>query len=205
MRIMIALVSIFVFSSCAFAQTMEERLENLEKTLKKQEQTIQELKALQKTVKKQEQVIGEQRKQIEKLTAKVQKPEPSGPGLDSRRAQTPAVEQMQQQVEELKEKVRSVAEAQKKKLPSEFNPSIGLVGETVFSYRSKGSNETGSDRPGGLDVFQRSVELNIAASVDPFAKGYAVINASADPITGEAALGSKRPRSKRLHCHGIWS
>ena len=75
MRIMIALVSIFVFSSCAFAQTMEERLENLEKTLKKQEQTIQELKALQKTVKKQEQVIGEQRKQIEKLTAKVQKPE----------------------------------------------------------------------------------------------------------------------------------
>ena len=36
---------------------------------------------------------------------------------------------------------------------------------------------------------QRSVELNIAASVDPFAKGYAVLNASADPITGEATLG----------------
>jgi hypothetical protein len=38
-------------------------------------------------------------------------------------------------------------------------------------------------------VNQRSVELNIAASVDPFAKGYAVLNASADPITGEATLG----------------
>ena len=38
-------------------------------------------------------------------------------------------------------------------------------------------------------MFQRSVELNVAASVDPFAKGYAVINASADPATGEATLG----------------
>ena len=60
------------------------------------------------------------------------------------------------------------------------------MGETVFSYRSKGKNDTGSDRPGGFDVFQRSVELNLAAAVDPFASGYAVINASADPITGES-------------------
>ena len=37
--------------------------------------------------------------------------------------------------------------------------------------------------------FQRSVELNVAASVDPFAKAYAVINASADAQTGEATLG----------------
>ena len=29
----------------------------------------------------------------------------------------------------------------------------------------------------------------MAASVDPFAKGYAVINGSADPVTGEVALG----------------
>ena len=55
MRTIIALVFLFVFSSCAFAQTTEERLENLEKTLKKRQETIQELKTLQKTVKKQEQ------------------------------------------------------------------------------------------------------------------------------------------------------
>ena len=94
-----------------------------------------------------------------------------------------------EQLKDLNEKVDTVAEAQKKILPSEFNPAIGVVGETVFSYRSKGSDETGSDRPGGFDVFQRSVELNVAASVDPFAKGYAVINASADAATGEATLG----------------
>ena len=187
MRTIIALVFLFVFSSCAFAQTTEERLENLEKTLKKQEQTIQELKALQKTVKKQEQTIEEQRKLIEKLTAKVQKPQPSAEPSAAVAAQTASADQVQQEVEELKEQVSSVAEAQQKKqVPSEFNPAIGLVGETIFSYRSKGSNATGSDRPGGWDVNQRSVELNIAASVDPFAKGYAVINASADPITGEA-------------------
>ena len=29
----------------------------------------------------------------------------------------------------------------------------------------------------------------MAALVDPFAKGYAVIDASADPVTGEATLG----------------
>jgi hypothetical protein len=89
---------------------------------------------------------------------------------------------------ELKDKVDRVIEAQKKVLPSEFNPSIGFVGESIFSYTSKGSEETGSDRPGGFDAFQRSMELNIAGSVDPFAKGYAVINGSADASTGESSL-----------------
>jgi hypothetical protein len=93
------------------------------------------------------------------------------------------------QLKELNEKVDSVVEAQTKVRPSEFNPSIGVVGETIFSYRSKGSEDTGSDRPGGFDVFQRSVELNVAASVDPFAKGYVVANASADAQTGEANFG----------------
>ena len=90
---------------------------------------------------------------------------------------------------ELSDKVDNVVEAQKKSLPSEFNPAIGLVGDTVFSYRSKGSEATGSDRPGGFDVWQRSLELVASASVDPFAKGWAVVNASADSATGEANLG----------------
>src|SRR5439155_4999309 len=94
-----------------------------------------------------------------------------------------------EQVKELSDKVDSAVEAQKKTRLSEFNPSIGLVGETVFSYRSKGSDQIGSDRPGGFDVFQRSIEVNVAASVDPFAKGYVVINAAADSATGEATMG----------------
>jgi hypothetical protein len=94
-----------------------------------------------------------------------------------------------EQARELNEKVDRLVEAQKKTLLSEFNPSIGLVGETIFAYRSKNKNETGSDRPGGFDVNQRSVELNAAGSVDPFAKAYVVANASADPVTGESTFG----------------
>ena len=101
----------------------------------------------------------------------------------------PAVAVTQEQLKILNDKIEQLAEAQKKVLPSEFNPAIGLVGETVFSYRNKDSAQTGSDRPGGFDVFQRSIELNVAASVDPFAKGYAVINASADSATGDATMG----------------
>jgi hypothetical protein len=93
-----------------------------------------------------------------------------------------------EQLKDLNEKVDQVVEAQKKTLPSEFNPAIGFVGETIFSYRSKGSDATGSDRAGGFDVWQRSLEMVASASVDPFAKGYAVINASADAAIGEATL-----------------
>ena len=95
---------------------------------------------------------------------------------------------MQQQVQQLKEEVGQVVEAQKKNVLSVFNPAIGLVGESILSYRTKGSNETGGGRPGGFDFFQRSVELNVAGSVDPFAKAYAVINAAADPVTGDATV-----------------
>jgi hypothetical protein len=90
---------------------------------------------------------------------------------------------------ELSDKVEGVVEAQKKTLASEFNPAIGVVGETIFSYDTKPSNATGNQEPGGYDVQQRSLELNISASVDPFFKGYTVINASADSATGDANLG----------------
>jgi uncharacterized coiled-coil protein SlyX len=188
MKIMITLVTILIFSSNAFAQTVEDRLKILEETLKKQEQTIKELKILQETFKEQEKTIDEQRKLIEELKVTVKQPQSSAPPAAATTTQPAAPEQMQQQVKELKEKVDQVAEAQKKYVPSVFNPSIGFVGETIFSYNSKGSQQTGSDRPGGFDVNLRSMELNLAASVDPFARGYAVINASADPITGESNM-----------------
>jgi hypothetical protein len=159
---------------------VEERIKILEEALKKQEQTIkeqqkiiEELKAEMKQSKPPEQQEVPQPKEVPPLAA----PEA---------AKKSTLEQVQQQVQQLKEEVGQVVEAQKKNILSVFNPAIGLVGESILSYRSKGSNETGSDRPGGFDFNQRSVELNLAGSVDPFAKGYAVINASADPVTGEA-------------------
>ena len=90
---------------------------------------------------------------------------------------------------ELSDKVDSVVEAQKKTLPGEFNPALGFVGEFVSSYHSKGEDKTASPRPGGFDVWARSLELNASASVDPFAKGWIVANASADAATGESTFG----------------
>lgn len=147
------------------------------------EQLKQQLRQTQENFEKAE---NEQRQQIEALTKKLDE-------LTSRQqpaaASAPAAAVTTNQFNELNEKVNQIADAQKKTLPGEFNPAIGLVGETIFSYRSKSSDATGSDRPGGFDVFQRSIELNVAASVDPFAKGYAVVNASADSATGEATMG----------------
>ena len=179
---LVTLCTVSLFSTGVFAQSLDDRLKTLEDTIQKQEQGQ---KALQETLRKQGQTIDEQRKLIEQLKAEVRQSQPSAAAAN----ETVPTAEMQQQVQELNEKVDRVAEAQRKVLPSEFNPSIGLVGETIFSYNSNGNNETGSERPGGWDAFLRSVELDVAASVDPFASAYAVINATADAATGEATLG----------------
>ncbi len=148
------------------------------------EQLKQQLRQMQENFEK---VENEQHRQIEALTQKLDELTKQSQVLAATPA--PPVAVTTNQLKELSEKVDQIAEAQKKTLMSEFNPAIGLVGETVFGYRTRGSDQTGSDRPGGFDVWQRSIELNVAASVDPFAKGYAVINASADSATGEANMG----------------
>ncbi len=136
-----------------------------------------------------ERMLREQQAEIEALKKQIASIPTNVPAVATATNAAPIVAVTPEQFNELNSKVDGVVEAQKQVRPGAFNPAIGLVGETVFSYRSKGSDQTGSDRPGGFDVFQRSVELNVAAAVDPFAKAYAVINASADAQTGEAALG----------------
>jgi len=179
--ILISIIMVFVFYSSGFAQTLEERIKILEEALKKQEQTIKE----------QQKIIEELKTEMKQGKPTEQQavtpPKEAAPPLTAQETEKKStLEQVQQQVQQLKEEVGQVVETQKKNILSVFNPAIGLVGESILSYRSRGSNETGSDRPGGFDFNQRSVELNLAGSVDPFARGYAVINASADPVTGEA-------------------
>jgi DNA-binding protein YbaB len=135
------------------------------------------------------QQMQQMQQQIQQLQQKIQELETTRTSAPPASVTAPAGAVTPEQLKEVDEKVDKVVEAQKKTLMSEFNPAIGLVGETVFSYRSRGSEATGSDRPGGFDIWQRSVELNVAASVDPFAKGYVVANASADPVTGESTFG----------------
>ena len=168
----VCFLSFCSFSTEIFADDTTDRLKKLEDTVQDQSKTIQEQ---QKTIDSLKQNSSKQNNQAPQQKDEVPVPQQTNQDL-------------QQKVQELNEKVDQVVETQKKEILSVFNPSIGLVGETIFSYSSRGSAATGSDRPGGFDIFQRSVELNAAASVDPFAKGYVVINASADPITGESTL-----------------
>ena len=186
MRILAVLIlfsCLFLLINTAFADEMSE--------LKEQVKTLtQAVQGLKSTVESQQKEINSLKETSSQSAALPDKTVPStvvAPA--SPLASTPpAGAATQEQIKEVNAKVNKVIEAQKKSLPGEFNPAIGVVGETLFSYRTRGSAATGSDRPGGFDIFQRSVELNVAASVDPFATGYAVINASADPITGEANL-----------------
>src|ERR1043166_3033378 len=97
-----------------------------------------------------EKIIKDQQAQIDALKKQVGiAPTNAPPGA-------PAVAGTAEQFKELNDKIASVVEAQTKTRLSEFNPAIGLVGETVFSYRSKGSDQTGGDRPGGFGAFHRS-------------------------------------------------
>jgi hypothetical protein len=158
------------FSPAVFADDTAERLQKLEDTVEKQSKTIEEQ---QKTIDSLKETSSQQKGKAPQQTD--QAPQQSD-------------QELQHKVEELNEKVDQVVETQKKEILSIFNPSIGFVSDTIFSYTSSGSAATGSDRLGGFDIFQRAAELNAAASVDPFAKGYVVLNASADAATGVATL-----------------
>ncbi|MFO1478412.1 MAG: hypothetical protein U1F98_17405 [Verrucomicrobiota bacterium] len=149
------------------------------------EQLRQELRQIQEQSERKQQ---EQQRQIEQLNRKLDELQRQGAAAASPTS-APAGPPGSDDLGSLSRKVDQVVEAQKKTLLSEFNPSIGFVSETLFFYQSQASDATGAQQPAGFNVYQRSMELNLAASVDPFAKGYAVINATADAATGEATLG----------------
>ncbi len=159
-------------------QRLELRLQQMQDSFELQQRAMRE--DFERRVREQQAQIDALKQQLETAT---NAPTPVAQPPTAAAPATP------EQVNQLNDKVNQVVEAQKKVLESEFNPSIGFVGESVFSYRSQGPDQTGSDRPGGFDVYQRSMELDVAGSVDPFARGYVVANASADAATGEATLG----------------
>ena len=152
---------------------------------------------LQQTIARQQKTLEVLQKQVAEAAVKPQQPPPPteqgtpppviGPNGTPQTTAGTALDPTR--LKELEKKVDELTESSKKTFPSQFNPAIGLVGETLFSYSSNGKDKTGNDRPGGFDAFLRSAEVNLSASVDPFARGYAVVNASADAATGEATLG----------------
>ena len=157
---------------------VDQRLKQMQEMFEKREQALE--KRFEEKTAAQDAEIEALKKQI---AGKPANP-PAAPGAvaSPNRSEEPDL------IKELSDKVDNIVEAQKKTLPGEFNPALGFVGELVSSYHSEGADKTASDRPGGFDVWARSLELNASASVDPFAKAWIVANASADSATGESTF-----------------
>ncbi len=64
-----------------------------------------------------------------------------------------------------------------KTFPSQFNPAIGLILDSAFSSKDNAR----------ANFEFRSAELGISASIDPFARGYALLNGTPDGIEVEEA------------------
>jgi len=84
-------------------------------------------------------------------------------------------------VEELKRMILAEIQPQiaaaNKTFPSQFNPAIGFIVDTVFSH----------SRQNKSNFEFRSGEIGISASVDPFARAYGIINGTPDGVDIEEA------------------
>src|SRR5207245_937483 len=89
-----------------------------------------------------------------------------------------AREQLKQEVrEEVLRDIQPQLAAANKTFPSQFNPAIGLIIDTAFSHRDHG----------GENFDFRAAELAFSVSIDPFARGYALITGSPDGFSVEEA------------------
>ncbi len=158
----------------AFAQEKASELEDLKKQMLQMEEQFRQLQ-----------------RQIEKLEKQAAPPGAAG----QPQAADPA---LQKKIQEVEAKANAALEASKKTFASQFNPAISLGIDTIGSYKSnsQGFNpgngpqagaRINNGRPAGADFNLRSAELFISADVDPFARAYATINASADATNNDEA------------------
>jgi hypothetical protein len=138
-----------------------------------------QLQELQKKMEKQEELIEKLSKQKAPSPA-VAAPlaAPTAAAVAAPAAPSPEPEQLERRVTEtILRKIQPSLSAANKTFPSQFNPAIGLIIDTVGSYQENG---------GGNFEF-RSAEVGISANIDPFARGYAIFNGTNDGVDVEEA------------------
>ncbi|HYR95481.1 MAG TPA: hypothetical protein VEM57_02050 [Candidatus Binatus sp.] len=145
-----------------------------------------ELEAMRKQLRQMQEQLKKQQQLIDKLSAEKQVPPPGAPGATA--ARVPGVktaeaasadeERLRTEItEKIMRRIQPQLAAANKTFPSQFNPAIGLILDNVASY---------ADKERGNFEF-RAAELGISASVDPFARGYAIITGSPDGFDVEEA------------------
>ena len=141
-------------------------------------QTAQELQQELKAMKAQMQELQEKMKKQEELINKLVTQQAAPPTPPTAAENPPAQEQLEKRVtDNIMQKIQPSLAAANKTFPSQFNPAIGLIVDTVGSYQENG---------GGNFEF-RSAEIGISANVDPFARGYAIFNGTNDGVEVEEA------------------
>ncbi len=123
-----------------------------------------ELDAVKKQLRRVEEQMKKQEELIRKLTAERPAAVPTAPppAIATEEEQRKAEELKRKIEEDIAEKLQPALAAANKTFPSQFNPAIGFIIDTVGSYT----------RQNQANFEFRSGELGISASVDPFARGY---------------------------------
>jgi hypothetical protein len=139
------------------------------------QQLLQELEVMKEQMRQMQEKMRQQEEAIEKLRTQEAPPTPPP-------APVPPVagdrEQLKQEVrEEVLHDLQPRLTAATRSFPSQFNPAIGLILDTAFSYREHE----------GENFEFRAAELGLSASIDPFARGYAIITGTPDGLEVEEA------------------
>ena len=141
------------------------------------QQLQQELKAMKAQLQQLQEQMKKQAEVIERLSKPKGAP-PAATPVAAAAAPTPEIDKLKQDVaEQVERDIQPALTAANKTFPSQFNPSIGFIVDTVGSYQEHGG--------GNFEL--RSAELGLSASVDPFARAYAIINGTDDGIEVEEA------------------
>src|SRR5215813_12215696 len=136
-----------------------------------------ELKAMQRQLQQLQENMQKQQELIDKLS-KQQAATPAATPVAAAAVPTPPEEKLKQEItEQVERDIQPALSAANKTFPSQFNPAIGFVIDTVASYQEHGG--------GNFEL--RSAELGLSASVDPFARAYAIINGNDDGVDVEEA------------------
>jgi hypothetical protein len=177
---------------------LEQQLEQMRQSFERQQREMRE--SFEKMIRAQQEQIEALRKQMASIAGNAPpavaptnqvagaSPGPASAAGSAAAGGAPAPASAAE-VKSLKEQVDGLSAVLKRPSVNAFNPGIGFVVDSIFSYDTKSQQATGSDRPGGFDADLRTAEVSLEASVDPFARAYGVIAASADARTGEANLG----------------
>jgi hypothetical protein len=150
------------------------------------DQLMRELEAMKRRVEKieqqtreQQETIRKQNETIKKLTGQQAAPPTAAPApAVATEAPSTGEETLEKRVEaSVLRRIQPSLTAANKTFASQFNPAIGLIIDTVASQSEK-------DR---ANFEMRSAEIGISGSVDPFVRGYAILNGTQDGFEVEEA------------------